>query len=57
MGSGSQTIEQSATLPGNIIANLLGFTPVVYFEIEEAGGREVPQVSFPLVPLKIVFFK
>jgi LemA protein len=36
-----------ASVPSNIIANAFGFTPVEYFEIEDAGDRAVPKVSFP----------
>ena len=32
--------------PGSIIANQGGFTAREYFEIEDAGEREAPQVSF-----------
>jgi LemA protein len=34
------------SFPSNLIANSFGFTPVEYFEIEEAGERAVPKVSF-----------
>jgi LemA protein len=36
-----------ASVPSNIIANGFGFTAVEYFEIEDAGDRAVPKVSFP----------
>ena len=36
-----------ASVPSNIIANTFGFHPVEYFEIEDAGDRAVPKVSFP----------
>ena len=36
-----------ASVPSNIIANAFGFTPVEYFEIEDASDRAVPKVSFP----------
>jgi LemA protein len=32
--------------PGSVIANRGGFTPKEFFEIQDAGDREVPQVSF-----------
>jgi LemA protein len=32
--------------PGSVIANQGGFTAKEFFEIEDAGDREVPQVSF-----------
>jgi len=32
--------------PGSVIANRGGFTAKEFFEIEDAGDREVPQVSF-----------
>jgi LemA protein len=32
--------------PSNIIANTFNFKEEEFFEIEEAGEREVPKVSF-----------
>jgi LemA protein len=32
--------------PSNIIANMFKFKPKEYFEVEEAGKREVPKVGF-----------
>jgi LemA protein len=32
--------------PSNIIANMFNFKPREYFEVEEAGKREVPKVGF-----------
>ncbi|MBM4274381.1 MAG: LemA family protein [Deltaproteobacteria bacterium] len=34
------------SFPSNLIANSFGFTLAEYFEIEEAGERAVPKVSF-----------
>jgi len=36
-----------ASVPSNLVANMFQFTPVEYFEIEDAGERAVPKVSFP----------
>lgn len=33
-------------VPNNLVANMFGFTKREFFEIEEAGQREVPKVSF-----------
>ena len=41
------TIQQ---FPASIIANQSGFTPREFFEIEDAGDRETPQVSFSEPP-------
>jgi LemA protein len=35
------------SFPSNLVAQNFGFAPVEYFEIEEAGDRAVPRVSFP----------
>jgi LemA protein len=35
------------SFPSNLVANTFQFTPVEYFEIEEAAERAVPRVSFP----------
>jgi LemA protein len=35
------------SFPSNLVANTFRFTPVEYFEIEEAAERAVPKVSFP----------
>jgi LemA protein len=35
------------SFPSNLVANTFQFTPVEYFEIEEAAERAVPKVSFP----------
>jgi LemA protein len=35
------------SFPSNLVANTFHFTPVEYFEIEEAAERAVPKVSFP----------
>ena len=35
------------SFPSNLVANTFKFTPVEYFEIEEAAERAVPRVSFP----------
>jgi LemA protein len=35
-----------ASFPSNLVAQNFGFTPVEYFEIEDAGERAVPKVSF-----------
>jgi LemA protein len=34
------------TFPTNIFAGMLGFKPEEYFELADAGEREVPQVKF-----------
>lgn len=34
------------SFPSNLIANQFGFSQAQYFEIEDAGDRAVPQVSF-----------
>src|SRR5882757_3504617 len=36
--------------PGSIIANQGGFTAKAFFEIDDAGDRETPQVSFSQTP-------
>jgi LemA protein len=36
-----------ASFPSNLVAGHFGFTPVEYFEIEDAAERSVPKVSFP----------
>ena len=35
------------SVPTSIIAGMFNFRPREYFEVEEAGIREAPQVSFP----------
>ncbi|MHB8067921.1 MAG: LemA family protein [Desulfobaccales bacterium] len=35
------------SFPSNLVANMFQFTPAEYFEIEDAGDRAVPKVSFP----------
>jgi LemA protein len=35
------------SFPSNLVANAFGFTRAEYFQVEEAGDRAVPQVSFP----------
>jgi len=35
------------SFPSNLVANTFHFTPVEYFEIEEAAERAVPKVAFP----------
>jgi LemA protein len=35
------------SFPSNLVANTFKFTPVEYFEIEEAAERVVPKVAFP----------
>jgi len=35
------------SFPSNLVANTFQFTPVEYFEIEEAAERAVPKVAFP----------
>jgi LemA protein len=35
------------SFPSNLVANMFQFTPVEYFEIEEAAERAVPKVAFP----------
>jgi len=35
------------SFPSNLVASTFHFTPVEYFEIEDAGERAVPKVSFP----------
>jgi LemA protein len=35
------------SFPSNLVANTFHFTPVEYFEIEEAAERAVPRVAFP----------
>jgi LemA protein len=34
------------TFPTNVFASMLGFKPEQYFELADAGEREVPQVKF-----------
>jgi LemA protein len=36
-----------ASFPSNLVANMFRFTPVEYFEIEDATDRAVPKVAFP----------
>jgi LemA protein len=35
------------SFPSNLLASAFHFTPAEYFEIEDAGERAVPKVSFP----------
>jgi LemA protein len=35
------------SFPSNLVASTFHFTPVEYFEIQDAGERAVPKVSFP----------
>lgn len=35
------------SFPSNLVANMFQFTPVEYFEIEDAADRAVPKVAFP----------
>jgi LemA protein len=35
------------SFPSNLLASAFHFTPVEYFEIEEAADRAVPKVAFP----------
>ena len=35
------------SFPSNLVADTFKFTPVEYFEIEEAAERAVPKVAFP----------
>jgi LemA protein len=32
--------------PGNLMAGMFGFTPQPFFEVQDAGQREAPQVKF-----------
>jgi LemA protein len=34
------------SFPSNIVARMYGFTSVEYFELEDQGDRDVPEVSF-----------
>jgi len=34
------------TVPSNLVANMFGFKPREFFEIEDVGQREAPKVSF-----------
>jgi LemA protein len=36
-----------ASFPSNIVAQMFGFTPMEYFELEDQADRAVPKVSFP----------
>ncbi len=38
--------NQIQTFPPNIVAGLCGFTESVFFEVQDAAQREVPQVKF-----------
>ncbi len=36
-----------ASFPSNLVAQIFHFAPAEFFELEEAGERAVPKVSFP----------
>jgi LemA protein len=38
---------RTETVPSNIIASMFNFKPREFFELEEAGQKEAPKVSFP----------